>query len=243
MPTLVVHTSQLQDARDLVRRIGAHAEIIAFDGREKEPRAADEPLLTGADVAFVGVRKNYRRAAERLGCITRLKVATVRGASAVLEDWLLPHVPEPAQVLVPRAAFETGAGEERRLMLADGALDTADLLVPNLHPFINNAVTALRDLAAAEAHAPQGLERFFAERGVKFASSGGCAFRYRVVDRNGQEVKPLTRELHWHLKQGDVKKTPQECARIYFHTFDAAVIVARCGPHPDSDFVVTVRPR
>jgi hypothetical protein len=241
MPTLVVHTRQLQDARDLLREIGVQAELVSFEGREREPRPEDRPGIAGAEVAFVGIRKDYRRAAERLGCVTRLEIATVRGGRTSLVEWLCPATPRVERVLTPREAFERGAREEGRLILAEGCLDAASDLVPSLHEFVAKAVVALRDLAAANARAPQGLERFFSERGVAFAPSGGVAFRYRVVDGTGQEILPLTPKQHKHLKQGDHKKTPEECARIYFGLLEQSIIIARCGPHPDTDFEVVVR--
>src|SRR5712692_6728903 len=135
MPTLVVHTRQLKDARDLLREIGVQAELVAYEGKEKEPKPEDVPRIRGAEVAFIGVRKEYRRAAERLGCTTRFKLESVGGSTAALVAWLHPTAPQAKAVLTPRAAFEEGALATRGLLLADGALDTADRLVTTLHPF------------------------------------------------------------------------------------------------------------
>lgn len=247
MPTLVVHKSQLEDAREFLSNTGIRAHLVAFEGWEREPKERDAPFLTGAEVAFVGIRKGYVRAAERLyRCRALCSLATIRGGRDALVRLLAPQArPEAEVLLAPRAAFEAAAHAEPRLVLADGALDSADRLVDALHPFVNRAAGALREYASLGARAPAGLQLFFAERGLDFAPSGGTGFTYLVLDSQGEIVSPQTQRLYKHLKQGDRKNTPEECGRIYFDALKGRqeVIVLRCGPHPPGDFDVVVRLR
>jgi len=137
---------------------------------------------------------------------------------------------------VPSEAFLEAVASQPGFRSANEALDRADEIDERRYPFANKAARALADYAAAGARAPAGLPQFFAERGVAFATGGDVTVSY-TVHRGGNKV--ATRTAQWHLKEGD-RTTPDDAARVYFHTHDEFVLLFRCGPHPAGDFSVSV---
>ncbi|MGA2458357.1 MAG: hypothetical protein ABSF85_12380 [Terriglobales bacterium] len=259
MRFLLVYHAQLSVAQNLVDDLDileSEIEIIPYHGENKpsaSPEASKrfERLLkrlrgfSGAELALVGVKGKYRDALIRESASCGFSIlhnfSSMLVAGQTLREWLAPAEGAASAVLLnPRAAFLSAAEQQPRLILAPGALDSADQLTELRFAFANRAATALSEYAARAGTRIGDLEVFFADRQVIYAKNGEHCVSYTVI-ADGHVVKRGSTEQH--LKKGD-HTTEQNAARVYFETVEvqgrSLVLVFYCGPHPSSSFEVRI---
>lgn len=239
MRYLIVHTHELGAARTLIAALDPlDLTILSYAGSKRlddETRAifASDP---NAEVCLIRVRKKFRKSLVSIGVTVEIQGESVAAQEERIRAWLLPTVSEPVQApFHPSVAFMEAANSAERLVIANGALASADNLESLRHDFAANAATALAD-CAEQGHAAGGFQNFFSSRGLRFASSGSISVKVSVF-RAGSLLRSARTE--WHLKQGDAT-TPQAAARIYFYADSAKdpplIYVLYCGPHPTNSF-------
>jgi hypothetical protein len=139
----------------------------------------------------------------------------------------------PAEL--PSLIFARVTEEVPSLLVAKNSIDEVDSVAEHRFEFFRRAVDALVAFVRLDGRLAKGLEHFFDQRGLTYASSGGIRAGWRIY-RDGKLAK--SSETHGHLKQGDAT-TGKAAVRLYFdHTrFDGmlVVVVLYAGPHPDSD--------
>ncbi len=246
MRLLVVYKDQAEEARKLIAELAPEDVVLAVigPGRTVRGKALLERLdeARGSEIAVVGVNRKLQRSLENdFGCKIVLAVASVRGAGAALRDWIVPATAVSPDILSPSVALAEAASAAPMLLLARAALRDADALATHRYPFVNQAATALRELANAGAVVPGGLDRFFTNYRVRFAPSGAISVTFHVYQNGSLVEGPCTTE--WHLKAGDHTQR-DAAARIYFCTKKVEgtsyVLVLYCGPHPGAGFSADV---
>ncbi|HVV15997.1 MAG TPA: hypothetical protein VHH90_02240 [Polyangia bacterium] len=234
MRLLIVYTDRVREAENLLAEFGVDdALVLAVAPREHSPSAEVSAILhnyPGAEIVFVGVEKKYRRFCERnFTCTIVHSLESIKGGASSLKAWLCPSTAPPIQILLPSVAFQAAAQNEPRLVVPPDSIVHADRISPRRHHFANKAAAALAEYAAGPSVA-SGLEAFFKDRHLDFAPNGVRADY--TLRRLGRSVS--TGHTEWHLKEGD-RTTADDAARVYFHRYNAFVIVLRCGPHPSGD--------
>jgi len=150
--------------------------------------------------------------------------------AAYMRLWLaMPGVPTRDQV-VPSEYFNQIVDANPQILLADGVLQTCDLVALHRYDFLKQSADALVEFAA-EGSAGR-IDAFFREKGLDHAQTGGIDTTLEVFKGDQSIYKNTT---NTHLKQGD-KTTPEGAARLYYHIFvhknNTYVAIMYAGPHP-----------
>jgi len=227
---LIVHTSRLQEVRDLLADVPANdaPPLYSHDGKDIQKLTdEDAEVLKVCELVYVGVRGKTGRAwKERYGFEGAHRIDEIEDLAALL------NLPIPHSGPVPSEAFTAIANTN--VVLAEDALSQADRITVRRYDFAIRAASALAEYATKK-EAPEGLSKFFKERELDFAVNGATVATYDVMRKGVAVASNLSTE--WHLKEGD-KTSQEDAARIYFHstTIDGTwyLFVLWCGPHPTS---------
>lgn len=236
MRYVLVDKRRADDARKCIAKLVVDdVEVEIAEGRD--PAEAQVEVLLEAEMVYcVSIRKGFRKALSRKG-VALVAFATLEAVAAEIEISSAPDDP-PVE---PSVSLKLLEGGSLRLLFAERWNIEADRISERRWSFIGESVAALMDYASDPSVANQGLDKFFADRGLNYATSGSVEVTYRVVSQSeGVFVSGSTK---WHLKKGD-KTSAEDAPRIYFHTEkvqdELFVIVLRVGPHPPGPFSVDV---
>lgn len=199
----------------------------------KKERAITKELLervaqTSTGITLCEIDRSYRKSLGELPFDQQIK--SFRPDDQILREWLRPPPPADApELILPSVSFEAACARAPRLILADGALESADEIAVHRYAFATKAADLLARHAADEDVGR--MRDWGAVHGVHFAVNGQVEHSYHVPGQH----KALTTE--WHLSEGK-KTTAEGAARIYFDTAEVAgvvhTVVLYVGPHPPS---------
>jgi hypothetical protein len=244
---IVVYRDETAVARRLVDELNVDGvEVVTYQG-ETDPspdfygRFAGNP---GAQVIFVGVKDKFRRRlapeCEKYGISVVNSFSSMKIAESSIRSWLAPQGSQVRQLVMPAAAFIAAAQAERRLIIAEHALDMADGLSELRHLFANDAALALVAYARRVGTNVGDLSDFFSRHAVQHALNGQIVVDYKVRTNGGIVIRNSTEQ---HLTKGNYTKR-NNAARVYFDTIEyqgrSLVAVLYCGPHPTASFAVDV---
>ena len=151
----------------------------------------------------------------------------------LIDPSFAPSTRDAVGLSKPSDVFKSRADSCAQLILTDGSLDDIDLIARHRHTFMDKAAQALAELATRGGRVGP-IERFFDERGLIYATTGGIVATLDVR-HNGRTALEYSGQVH--LKQGD-KTTKFAAVRVYYHCFELSgrvyVAVLYAGPHPDA---------
>lgn len=143
--------------------------------------------------------------------------------------------PEAEELELPSEYFVRVSGENPRLLIAVGALQSCDMVPQHRWDFLRKAADAFALLVQRQGDSGGRLDAFFQEHGLDHAQSGGVSAKLEVY-KDGQCVYEETSNTH--IKQGD-HTTAVAAARIYYQLFSYAgggyIAILYAGPHPKRD--------
>jgi hypothetical protein len=161
-------------------------------------------------------------------------------AESGIRSWLTPQSSAARQLAMPSEAFLAAAQSERRLVIAEHALDDADGLSKLRHLFANDAALALADYTQKVGTNIGDLSEFFSQQAVQHALNGQIVVDYKVTIDGRVVMRGSTEQ---HLTKGNYTNR-DNAARVYFDTIDYGglrlVAVLYCGPHPLSSLTADV---
>lgn len=135
---------------------------------------------------------------------------------------------------LPTEYFRTVSENSTQVLIADGALDSCDLVAPHRRKFLRDVADAFAELVAHNGSGGR-VDAFFKKWGLDHAQTGGINATLKL-HKDGKCFYNETSNTH--LKQGD-KTTPEAAARVYYQSFVhetlCYVAVLYAGPHPNSD--------
>ncbi|MCP5532855.1 MAG: hypothetical protein H7A48_06760 [Akkermansiaceae bacterium] len=237
MRYILAYPKLSQEVRNALAKLskgGVELELV----RGNEPDEEQVTLLLSAELVYcVSVRKKLRKGLQRLG----VSVLSFESLNAVIAEIEREDVVEKNAECPSVVLKQFGESLSGNVLFAEDWDRYADEITAQRWMFVSEAVSALIEYAANPAVASHGLDQYFSERGLKFATNGKVEVSYRVVDAEGKLV--VSNATKWHLKEGD-KTTAEDAARIYFATENVGkrwlMIMLRVGPHPSGPISVDV---
>lgn len=143
------------------------------------------------------------------------------------------------EVVLPSEHLRLAMAANPELIVTGDVAELCDQVSPGRYPFLISAIDAFVELIRCKGDVGGELERFFAQRNLTLAQSGGITVDLDIFS-GGRRVHKHS--CNTHLKKGDAT-TPQVAARVYYdfwlHENVFRVFLLYMGPHPERNLTRT----